>query len=149
MAADESLARTRAWRPGLPGAATAAAAAPRSSDAAGFAVPSPVSTASPVSPASPEAATAWSPFASDAAPRPLPAGWLQRLAAATPTWEESPAGHGPLAGARSLRLWRHDEAVIWLLLAPDRVQWCSAATGCRVAAIDAAESAALGAALPP
>lgn len=133
--------RLRSWRPGLPGAATVvAASAPTSGSAVAVAVPSPVS---------PEAASAWSPIATDAVPRPLPAGWLQRLAAATPNWVEASAGHDPLAGSRSITLWRHGQPVIWLQLGRDQVQWCDAAAGCLVAAIDGAEGAALSAALPP
>jgi hypothetical protein len=96
-----------------------------------------------------DSASAWSAPTPDAVPRPLPAGWLQALAAATPVWTEASPPGATLADARAVSLWREGEAVVWLQLGRDRVQWCSAATGCWRAAISAESSSALSAALAP
>jgi hypothetical protein len=96
-----------------------------------------------------DSASGWSAATPDAVPRPLPAGWLQALAAATPVWTEAPPAGAALADARAVSLWREGEAVVWLQLGRDRVQWCSAATGCWRAAISAESSSALNAALAP
>ena len=131
-------AQARAAAPSAP----LAAAGPAAPVAA---VPSPVVP----SPVVADAGWSWSPSATDSAARPLPDGWLQALASATPSWQESPAGPGDWADARSLSLWRRGVPEARLQLGRDRVQWCSAATGCRVAAIDAAAASALRAALGP
>jgi hypothetical protein len=101
------------------------------------------------SPVVAEGGWSWSPSAADGAVRPLPEGWLQALASATPNWQESPAGPSGWSDARSLSLWRRGVPEAQLQLGRDRVQWCSAATGCRVAAIDATAASVLRAALGP
>ena len=96
-----------------------------------------------------DSASAWSAPTPDAVARPLPAGWLQALAAATPVWTEASPPGAALADARAVSLWRESEAVVWLQLGRNRVQWCSAATGCWLAAISTESSSALSAALAP
>jgi hypothetical protein len=161
-AAEPEPAGPRSWRPGVADEA-AARSKQRLQERRAMAAPAPAATsldsslARALAGAAPAAATpiaadsanAWSAPTPDAVPRPLPAGWLQALADATPVWTEiSPPG-AALADARAVSLWREGEAVVWLQLGRDRVRWCSAATGCWEAVISAESLSALSAALAP
>jgi hypothetical protein len=145
--ADEAAARSEQRLQERRAMAAAARAAPSSAPSLAHALVGVAPAAA--SPITADSASAWSAPTPDAAPRPLPAGWLQALAAATPVWTEASPTGAALADARAVSLWREGEAVVWLQLGRDRVQWCSAATGCWLAAISTESSSALSAALAP
>lgn len=152
-AAEPQPLRQRSWQPSLPDEAAARPAQRlqerRALAATARAAPPLGHRLAPSASVAADTVTAWSVTTPDAVPRPLPAGWLQALADATPVWAEAPpAGTAP-ADARALSLWRDGETVVWLQLGRDRVQWCSAASGCWLATITAETSTALSAALGP
>jgi hypothetical protein len=152
--ADQAAARSEQRLPERRAMAAPARAAPSSAPSSAPSVAHALAGATPAAPAAAtpiaaDSASGWSAAAPGAVPRPLPAGWLQALAAATPVWTEASPADAALAEARAVSLWREGEAVVWLQLARDRVQWCSAATGCWRAAISAESSSALSDALAP